>query len=532
MKTKILLPLLFLLLLLSSCNEDNIVLEETQSIPETIKLEEISVLNGRLYFPNKSTFQNYYENIKEKDEYEIADILENKFYSQDFYSLRPIVNEKTAEYEISRHLNKVKSNKKGLQQRSSSDDILDDIDDLEDVFGEEVFTSFLNQEAELQVGDKIYKYTDTGLFISEEKEITNLNNYLDTKQISRNFLEPTSEVVRNHYIQTYNRCGGFQPITADNGDFQHFINENEDCGGSGGSGSGSGSGSGNGSGSGGTNSYAQYQSLANNLGLCTGSSPWFGNLFGNVKVCKDEYESRRRVKIKYWNINFGIGYSIGMKVKHQYRGWTGVWRKEDTDNVVLGINSVSWMFNRNYVLPTNNLPTRYYVFDGKTYQTQGAYDSAVYLNQGTNSPVPQIPFANDVDIVVEFFSNDFGLLDTELKVRQKFYNFVYDRAKDILSTYNNRELRKAIAIVHTNTETWIQYYDFSKDCSNCKKLDKIFDWGIATPSVTIDLFQGYSFNNVQIGSLTMDFNKPDLTGLSVFGMAKRNGEWHGKRMEF
>jgi hypothetical protein len=30
----------------------------------------------------------------------------------------------------------------------------------------------------------------------------------------------------------------------------------------------------------------------------------------------------------------------------------------------------------------------------------------------------------------------------------------------------------------------------------------------------------------------MDFKKPDLTGLSVFGMTKRNRKWHGKRMEF
>lgn len=39
MKTKILLPIFFLLLLLSSCNEDSIILEETQAVSETIKLE-------------------------------------------------------------------------------------------------------------------------------------------------------------------------------------------------------------------------------------------------------------------------------------------------------------------------------------------------------------------------------------------------------------------------------------------------------------------------------------------------------------
>ena len=497
--------------------------------------DEIQVLNGRLYFPNVSQFKNYYDELREKNEEDVADILEHKFYSKEFYSLKPIVNARTEEIQFSRHLEKIKSNKSGLQQKSEAEDIQDDFDDLEDIFGEDIFTSFLNQEAELQVAEKIYKYTDTGLFISDENKISGLNAYLDEKQISRNLLNPTQQVVKDNYLRTFNPCGGYREVryrsNSYDHSYQHFVVKNVDCGGSGSDSDNSGGGSSNGSSSS-AKTYAQYQTIANNLDLCSGSTPWFGNLFGTVKVCKDKYERRRRVKIKYWNINFGIGYSIGVKVKHQYRGWTGFWRKQNTDNVVLGINSVSWKFNRNYNLPTMNLPIRYYVYDGKTYQTQGAYDSAVFVSQGTSSPVPQIPFANNVDIVVEFFTNDFGFLDTEYKVRQKFYKLAYKSAKGILNKYNNRALKKAIAIVHTNTETWVQYYDFSKDCSNCKKLSKVFDWGIATPSVTINLFEGYNFNNASIGSLTMDFNNPDLTGLSIFGMAKRKNQWHGKRMEF
>jgi hypothetical protein len=72
----------------------------------------------------------------------------------------------------------------------------------------------------------------------------------------------------------------------------------------------------------------------------------------------------------------------------------------------------------------------------------------------------------------------------------------------------------------------------NKNSIDFLKTIKVFDWGIATPSITFNLFEGYNLGNVSLGSFTMDFNNPDLTGLSVFGMAKREGVWHGKRMEF
>jgi hypothetical protein len=513
------------LLMFLSCSDN--FHEENINLPEQIGLNEIKILNKRLYFPNKSTFTEYYNSIKEKEETEIADILNRKFYSQSFYSLKPIVNDKTEKIQMERHLKKIKKNKIGLHMRNSQsdEDIIDDFDDLEDIFGEEVFASFLNQEAEIQIGTDIYKYTDTGLFITNENKIIALNNYLDSKNISKNFLEPTDPSIKTSYKMQYNRCGGYASIEED---YQYYIAPDYDCGGDSGSGSGSGSGD---SDSGNTQNYYEYQLIANNLDLCSGSEPGLANLFGTVKVCKDKYENRRRVKVKYWNVNFGLGYSIGIKVKHQYRGWTGFWRKQTTDKIVLGINSVSWKFKRNYGIPNTNLPARYYVFDGTTYETQGAYDSAVFVSQGSNPPVPGIPFADNIDIAVEWFTNDFGVLDTELKVRQLFYQFAYDRSKDLLNS-KNRQLNKAIAIIHTNTETWVQYYDFSEDCIDCKKIRKVFDWGIATPSITFNLFEGYNLGNVSLGSFTMDFNNPDLTGLSVFGMAKREGVWHGKRMEF
>lgn len=243
MKIKIITMISLIVLLFYSCSQDDLIVKENQNLTETVNYEKIQVLNGRLYFPNKITFQNYYKDLRNKDENIVADILESKFYSKDFYSLKPIVNKKTEQIEVTRHLAKIKSNTKGFQQNKSISDIdlLENFDDLEDIFGEDVFTSFLNQDAEIQVENKIYKYTDTGLFITDVNKIDNLNSYLDTKQISKNLLEPTPDATKLAYIQEYNPCGGVKQVES----YQYFIAEVDCSGGSGGTGGSSGGSSSN-----------------------------------------------------------------------------------------------------------------------------------------------------------------------------------------------------------------------------------------------------------------------------------------------
>ncbi|WP_456420884.1 hypothetical protein [Lutibacter sp.] len=529
MKIKIITMISLIVLLFYSCSQDDLIVKENQNLTETVNYEKIQVLNGRLYFPNKITFQNYYKDLRNKDENIVADILESKFYSKDFYSLKPIVNDKTEQIEVTRHLAKIKSNTKGLQQNKSLSDIklLENFDDLEDIFGEDVFTSFLNQDAELQVENKIYKYTDTGLFIADINEIDDLNSYLDTQQISKNLLEPTPEATKLAYIQEYNPCGGIQQVES----YQYFIAE-VDCGGGFGGSTGSG---GSGGSSGGSNTSSstpnsQLAVIANGLDQCSGIKPWLGNLFGTTKVCIDQYESKKRVKIKYYNIDIFLGYVIGIKTKHQTKGWTGLWRKQDADEVALGVNSLTWKFTTPEP-PSSffNQPARIYLYNGKAFNTINGYSNAVYAG---DIPVPNLPFADKVDFIIEVaLDTPFSPFDNEKDVREFIYQKLFDTAKGVLKSYSNRELKKMGVVVKTPTATWVQFYDFSESCTNCSKRENIIDFGIVTPQITYSFGTG-SNNSINITNWNFDFNNPSLTGMSAFGMAKRNGQWHGKRMVF
>jgi len=301
--------------------------------------------------------------------------------------------------------------------------------------------------------------------------------------------------------------------------------------------SGSDSGGGNGSDSGGSGSSnttsetpnAQLAVIANGLDQCSGIQPWLGNLFGTTKVCIDQYENKKRVKIKYYNIDLFLAYVIGIKTKNQTKGWTGIWRKQETDEVALGVNSLTWKFTHP-ALPNamlNYQPARIYLYNGKMFKTINGYYNAVFAG---NIPMPNLPFKNKVDCIIEVAVNT-PFFKKEEDVRKFIYEQLFNTAKGLLKTYSNRQLKKIGVVVTTQTSTWVQFYDFSKSCVNCSKKEDLIDFGIVTPELTYSFGMGNG-GDFSISSWNFDFQNPILISMSAFGMAKHNGQWYGKRMVF
>lgn len=95
----------------------------------------------------------------------------------------------------------------------------------------------------------------------------------------------------------------------------------------------------------------------------------------------------------------------------------------------------------------------------------------------------------------------------------------------------NKDLKKAGVIIVTPSASWTQFYNFSADCTSCDKREHIIDWGAATPKVTYSFGPGSGGGQFSY-SMEMDFKNPSLVGISAFGIAKRNGQWHGNRFKF
>lgn len=534
MKTKNFFKLFILSLSIISCAEDRLN-TEPQTQQEII--QDATVKNGRLYFPNKSSLQFHYNNLKNASEEEIANYVDSKNY----LPLRPILTEKNENLvaqKLSARINKFKEKAKlsksakisnYLSRTTSNEEIIDDIDDLEEIIGDDAYGAFLNNEAEIQVGNEIYKYTDVGLFIVDENNYPTLEPYLESKNISTDLLVPTDETARVQYIQEQ-PCNQLSLVPST--EIEYF--NAYDCEYSGGGSSGGGS----------TytppaNNYDQMYNYINSLQNCSPKNGLFDGIFGDSDICIDRYEDRYRVKTKAYNYNYYLVYNLGVKVKHQYKGWTGIWRKENCQEIRLGVISgqFSYDYSNYFQYPTTQygITTIYnnnnrLMFDANVNWSQNGLNITGYSTQG-------FPKILQDDIVIEQFSNNQYINQaiqagnsqlTSDKLNQHFWNYV-------IPTLGNawQNLGKPTPDSNNITYTYkapsygkiLIQKTLYKHAYNDDKLEKSFDWG----------FQ-IGFNlNPDNGNISPDLSgsalkKPQEFRVLMYGIAKRNGVWHGSKI--
>lgn len=422
------------------------------------------------------------------------------------------------------HINTIKYRLGRINTLIDNQDIIDNFYDIEDIFGESYFANFLNQNSEIQIGGKVFKYTDKGLLISDLENIEDLYEFMDENNVhSLNDIQ--NQNIEEEY-PAFNFDGGYKTVTPKVDSYLAAKLQAPEDNSSEGSLVPS-------SGNGPLAPSENLNQAIDALQVCSGTKPWLGNLFGTTCVCIDKYENNRRVKVKYYNINFFLGYAIGVKVKQQKKGTFSIWSKEDTEQIAMGVNSLTWFFDHSKIFnnTANSMTVNYYTHDGRLYSSQDAYTSAVYVDQ--NKPLPNLPFSDDVDIIIEWANHSFGSNLTEPQVRNLFYQSLFNGAETILNQLN-RNMNKVAVVMNQNGQSIVQYYDFSNSCSNCSKREKIFDFGFVSPQITYNfgVGNGGSFNNLGFSDLKFDFKHPDITNMSMYGMAKHNGIWHGIKMVF
>lgn len=469
-----------------------------------------SVVNGRLYFPNKQSLQYVYDQIKDKEEEDIAKYIDDK----GIISLRPVItleNEKLIAEKMSLRMEKLKLNKRFMRVRGSSvnnrEELEDDIDDLEEIVGDDAYGAFLNSDAEIQVGEQIYKYTDVGLFVVKDTKYNELTKYLEVRKISDNLLYPTESSIKESFINN-TTVGNGEDLVNLNENIQYYIIkppketiipikggvEMQP-----------------------SNPYpnipspndpdANVRNYINNLQNCSPRSGLFGNIFGLNKVCVDRYESRRRVKVKAFNYNYYLVYHTGIKVKHQYKGRVS-WRKEKVDEIRLGVAGVQFHYDySNHFasnIPQNRITTIYnnnsrLDFDASVKWQPGFYPYSYTIKNYSIQNYPQILKDNiyiedilGLDIHSSMSNN--ALIDkaiySAIKAGNKHLTYEYLNKKfwdESLDYLRKTWVKLGKTIPENNNITYsLNIPELSKVIIkkvlykteyNVSKVDKTFDWG-------------------------------------------------------
>ncbi len=155
-------------LIFNACQKENFSTNVVSNQPEFVE--------GRLHFKSTKQLTNKVNELKKLNEVQLQTEM-SKYYKMGFKPLRPFYGSSDFELIQEYAINKVNSFK-------SSD--YGDIDDEDILIGDDFFAAFLNDNREIQVGDTIYKYTESGLYFSHIDDVEELYHYLEELEFKRN----------------------------------------------------------------------------------------------------------------------------------------------------------------------------------------------------------------------------------------------------------------------------------------------------------------------------------------------------------
>ncbi len=545
MKKYIYLLIAGVLLTVSCQKDDTIELIDNQSTESKIR-GKIEVQNGILSFSSKDLLDITIKELKEISDEE-KEVKLDLFYQKGFKPLYPHFKEDDQRIKefSEKKKNKIQKlltiNPRGALiipiETDKKGELIIDFDD--ELIADDEFASILNDEREVIVNDTLYKYTYSGMFSVHKNEKQLLDDYIKVNDIEYLTPEPrslkrgntkltpqiTQSLPTTHKLlyPQEEQCGIF------NSGMDAFFNDDDcDYGGGGG---------------GGYNPPVDHtQNLVNlidNLGPCDTLNGFLNNgfgLFGVTKKCYANFDSKYRTKTKYWKENYLIWNSIGVKVKHQKKGWTGFWSAKSTDEVALSISQASFKYTINIPnFPQSYAPQKLYFFEDKIFNSQSQIIN--YTNQYQKPPFPDIPFISEV-VVTEFLSDTPGYDLSVNKMRELFYQGVWQGAKSIVESYKNRKPKNVTHIIYTPTVVYMNYVDLEKRVANTKKIVNRLDYNFGLGfkfNVNVDAQGNYSTDISNVGDALGNIVIPHLydyddVKMDFVGASRKGNTWKGSRI--
>lgn len=535
-----------LLFALNGCADDALNVQEPTTEHQGKIHSLIPVVNGRLFFNTEDELVSVHRQLADgiiNNEYFVDNLSGNGFIS---------LNTEYSDANFEAAYNYIRENNLD-PNLSDMESLGDSFDFAEKVIPDDNVRLLLNINGELQVANTIYKYTDVGLLSVEEQNYPDLQAYLRDRQVSPVLLVPTPESVVLNYSESIQAIGRRYAITDNfvgkeraftNGPITIFLPYDPDPSKS-------------------SNQAKAYESTHGNDPLKTDPNyeEWFntladcsprntayewviGKLFGDHDLCIDKYESKRRVKTKAWNMDYGLFFSIGVEVKHQFRGWTGIWRGEHTTTVKALAEAVQFEYDIDMAQVYNN--STYGLFKTTTnYYSNIGWKHTVnpqtgYISSGTFS-YNNLPYIFQSDVwTMESYGTGWSYLDNLIKdgvnnlgdannLNEWFWQGAWSGAKGALSALGKFDLNASNRSVAykfpESNRIIIQKSNFATH-QNSKEVTKYFDYG---GGIKLTLNAGSGDFNLNAGPMTGNL-KPKKLKVKLIGAVLHNGVWHGQKL--
>ncbi|MDC9724262.1 MAG: hypothetical protein PSN34_16045 [Urechidicola sp.] len=558
MKKQYLLKIMILFVIVS-CTNEFIDINEQSIVTENTDEIKASLVDGILHFENEDDFKTSIEYMKSLDDEKI-EILMYAYYNDGFEPLYPFYKENDEERIkkfVDKKIRRTRTASALYRVTTDEDDPDAYIEPDDDLISDDYFAGLLNFDREIVVDSKLFKYTNEGAFKVDlalkadldayiiDNNITELN-YPDPDTIEKGLVQVTPTIERYTRMLYYDPCDDF---ISEPGFGDDMLSNECYSGGGGGSGSGSGTVVT-------TPDYTEsMKDYMKGLEPCDSQSGGiFGwNPFGTSRKCFSYHSDNHRVKTKYWNEDLIFYTSIGVKVKHQKKGWW--WYAKKTDEVALVINQAMFAITYPNQIPNYNaLPTtssnnqRLYYYEGRFYDNFAvSFAMATGWTPANDALVPVTPFSENI-IVQEYIDLPIlrNLNDIEIEAKEINKLFwekgVWDGVKSLMNRFNE-EPKKMTYIVTTPQKVYVNYIDLTQRKLNTKKIVNTLDydwggeiklsWGIDgngnwTSNINdwgnpLTYFEAFNFTELtDFDTLSMDF----------IGMTRRGDSWKGSRIVY
>ncbi len=548
---KVILPTL-LSLFLFSCSEEIENIPESYQTNNAMLSKSVPMIEDRLYFNSAEEFTNLHitlsEDSKKFDEYK------KQLFSEGFLSPESPIEENE---ELAKdYLNNVYSfleknvNQKELDKPLNPENLADYADHAEEVIIDDVFRALLNLKGEIQIANEIYKYTDNGLFVVNANNYRSLDAYLKKERISNILLIPTKkEVTVSRIDKVYANVKrlGVDNLTPSKfrwqheGDIKIFLPYDPKYS---------------------SNQAVAYkattgealqtdpnyeawiQTLQNCAPRNTVYERFISNLFGDRDMCIDNYKSRRRVKTKAWNMDYGLFYSTGAVVKHQ-KGikvlFATAWVAEKVSEMKFIVEAVQYEYNIS--VPSNITDNFGNYKEQKTFYSNWgwAYDYNPTLNyfDVRTFSINNLPKIFHADLTFEWFETGWSALDLSVqngfdaaKLNDFFWKGAWTTTQSILSSmpdkFNVNSPNRTAAFKFPKESVIIVQKSQIKSSTNDNKLKTTFDYGGGI-NLSFGNSGGGSSWNISGGAMS-GLIKPKNFKIKFIGAAKTSMGWRGSKI--
>lgn len=235
------------------------------------------------------------------------------------------------------------------------------------------------------------------------------------------------------------------------------------------------------------------------------------SLFGRTKPHHSYFDDEHRVKVNFYNVNFGIYAAVGMTVKMQTKGWTGFWRKLNTDQLRLGWDGVIIDFK----IPNTPQPQLPQINFGNV--TLGDFKFPIHSISLGATKITR----DDINKALN------GALETQFRSGLKtIWDYVFGTlAPGQRDAYKDHV--KAFKVVYPD-KVKIVFGRYEAVAKNTNSISRNFDWNVG---LTLRWNPDGSASNIGDIVPTGAAYKYDVKSASIYGCARYYGVWKGARID-